>query len=138
MSYQRHPDRDERTGRMPRILAIDDEGYLRGLFRIALEDEGLEVRVAANGAEALVAIQDWPADVVICDIYMPEMDGIEAIPALLDRMPGCKILAITGAVAPLPNLLSTAVMLGAVRTLEKPFSTGALVDAVKSMLANDC
>ncbi len=134
MSQGQRPDGDEQTGGKPRILFIDDEGYLRGLIRVALEEEGFEIRLAANGAEALEVIRAWQADVVVCDIYMPEMDGLEAIPKLLEQQPRCKILAISGAVAPLPNQLPTAAMLGAVRTLEKPFSTGALVDALRSML----
>lgn len=138
MSQGHGTNQDELTGRAPRVLVIEDDHYLLRALGLALAQADIDVRLAANGAEGLTVFSAWPADVVVCDIYMPEMDGLETIPELLERMPGCKILAISGAVDPLPDQLSTAEMLGAVRTLQKTSSTDALVDVVRSMLVDEC
>ncbi len=119
-----------------RVLVIDDDDYLRKLCRIVLEDAGYEVHLASNGAAGMKVIDEQPIDLVICDIFMPEMDGIETIMALQRQLHGTKVLAISGAAGGLPDLLPAAAKLGAIRTLQKPFSTDALVDAVRSLLAD--
>jgi two-component system, chemotaxis family, chemotaxis protein CheY len=135
------PTQDGREGmaepRATSVLVVDDDAYVRKVCRMALEGEGYEVREAATGKEGLRLLRERPVDLVVCDVYMPEMDGIEAIPALVAERPGCKILAVSGAALPLPDLLSTAEMLGAVRTLSKPFTPAELLDAVRAILAAD-
>jgi two-component system response regulator ChvI len=62
---------------MSRIALVDDEKGLRELVRIALEQEGHEVREYADGVEALAGFQNGPPDLVVLDILMPRMDGME-------------------------------------------------------------
>ncbi len=120
---------------MATILVIDDESAVRDTMRRLLERYGHEVREAANGREALKAAPDY--DLVITDINMPEMDGIEVIMALTDRRPGLPVIAISGG-GRLPKdlLLSSADMLGAVTTLPKPFDLSELIEAVDRALAS--
>ena len=117
------------------ILVIDDEKAVRDTMRRLLERQGHEVREAANGREALKAAPDY--DLVITDINMPEMDGIEVIMALAERRPGLPVIAISGG-GRLPKdlLLSSADMLGAVQTLPKPFDLSELNEAVDRALAS--
>jgi DNA-binding NtrC family response regulator len=117
------------------ILVIDDEKAVRDTMRRLLERRGHEVREAANGREALKAPPDY--DLVITDINMPEMDGIEVIMALAERRPGLPVIAISGG-GRLPKdlLLSSADMLGAVQTLPKPFDLTELNEAVDRALAS--
>ena len=59
----------------PRVLAVDDDPALRELSVALLEDEGFDVRSAADGRQALAVLATWPADVVLLDLTMPVMDG---------------------------------------------------------------
>jgi len=64
---------------MSKVLVVDDEENIRLLYREELEDEGYEVAVAANAREALEAFRSAPFDVIVLDIKMPDMDGIELL-----------------------------------------------------------
>lgn len=64
---------------MPRILIVDDEPSIGTLYKEEFEDEGYDVRTAANGEEALAALDVFEPDVVTLDIKMPGMDGIEVL-----------------------------------------------------------
>jgi CheY-like chemotaxis protein len=82
-----------------RILLVDDNGELREVCRRALERIGHEVACAENGAAGIAMFRSGgPFDVVITDVLMPEMDGIELVKAL--RAPGqegaVKIVAVSG------------------------------------------
>ncbi len=123
---------------MATILLIDDEAQVRATMRRVLERHGYAVADAANGREALKAMTDASFDLVITDINMPEMDGIEVIMALTERRPGLPIIAISGG-GRLPKdlLLSSADMLGAVTTLAKPFDVPDLIEAVERALAEN-
>lgn len=62
-----------------RLLVVDDEENIRLLFKEELEEEGYEVEVASHGAEALEKLKSAQFHVVIMDIKMPVMDGIQAL-----------------------------------------------------------
>lgn len=65
-----------------RILVVDDEENIRLLFKEELEEEGYEVDTASNGIEALEKIKESQFDVIVLDIKMPVMDGIQALNAI--------------------------------------------------------
>ncbi len=65
------------------ILIVDDDRNLRRLYKAELEAEGYGVRLAGNGKEAVEAVAVEPPDLVIMDIRMPEMDGLDAIARVL-------------------------------------------------------
>ena len=121
---------------MARILLIDDETSVRvGVGRF-LRRAGHEVHDACDGVEALRLAQGLEVDLVITDINMPEMDGIEVILALAERKPGLPVIAISGGGRmPKEVLLATAGVLGAVTTLAKPFDLAELSAAVDRALA---
>src|SRR5437763_15247784 len=81
---------------MATVLVIDDNPQLRLLARKALEAEGHQVREAGDGDEGLRAYQEAPADVVLCDIFMPGRDGLEVIQRLRHRSPGARVVAMSG------------------------------------------
>lgn len=68
-----------------KILVVDDEESLRVLYKEELENEGYEVLVASNGKEALQRLQDGKPDLVVLDIIMPVMDGMEALGPILRK-----------------------------------------------------
>jgi CheY-like chemotaxis protein len=81
---------------VPWILVIDDNAAIRELLRLVLEEEGYEVIEAANGAEGLQRYQATPTDLVITDLQMPGMDGLELLMALRRMVPTPALIAISG------------------------------------------
>jgi two-component system, OmpR family, KDP operon response regulator KdpE len=60
-----------------KILIVDDEPQITRVLRTALSTQGYSLRVAANGVEAMAAVHDWKPDLVITDVSMPQMNGVE-------------------------------------------------------------
>jgi CheY-like chemotaxis protein len=111
-----------------RVLVIEDNSALRELVRLALEGAGHEVLTATHGQEGLAYLNGHAVDLVITDLFMPEMDGIEVIAALKRQFPGVKIVAMSG--RPGVDYLAVARELGAARILRKPFAMDELISAV--------
>jgi two-component system, response regulator, stage 0 sporulation protein F len=80
---------------MKKILVADDEMSIRLLYSEELKEEGYDVYLAANGREALEIVEKIPLDLVILDIKMPEMDGIEALRQIKERRPDLPVLLST-------------------------------------------
>jgi len=70
---------------MNRLLIVEDEQHQRELYTVELQEEGYEVDQASNGQEAVEMVKNNKYDLVIMDIRMPEMDGIEALGKILSR-----------------------------------------------------
>ncbi|MBU4232303.1 MAG: response regulator [Proteobacteria bacterium] len=80
---------------MKKILVADDEMSIRLLYSEELKEEGYEVYQAANGREALDIVDKIPLDLVILDIKMPEMDGIEALRQIKEKRPDLPVILST-------------------------------------------
>ena len=115
---------------MATILIIDDEEIIRVLLRSALEAEGYEVTEAANGREGLELYRQRPTNLVITDIVMPELNGLDMLLELTREFLHAKVIAISGA-GEEKNVLDVAKLLGARQTLQKPFSIPHLLGAVR-------
>lgn len=119
---------------MARILVIDDEAPIRELICFALDDSGHQVTDAASGNEAMTLNRASPADVIITDIAMPEVDGLEIIKLLREEFPATKIIAISGALSSEPgDNLYVASRSGADMTFAKPFDMYEMADAVNTL-----
>ena len=115
---------------MATILIIDDEELVRVLLRSALEAAGYEVTEAVNGRQGLELYRRNPMDLVITDIVMPELNGLDMLLELTKEFLHAKVIAISGAGGD-RNVLDVAKLLGARQTFQKPFSVPRLLGAVR-------
>jgi CheY-like chemotaxis protein len=117
------------------ILIIDDDGQIRRVLRTTLEQQGHQVAEADNGQAGLEAFRRQPCDLVMCDLFMPEKDGLETIRELLTEFPDVKVIAMSGGGHPdFPDFLPMARRFGAVAILDKPFRPRQVLDAVTKAL----
>jgi two-component system, response regulator, stage 0 sporulation protein F len=80
---------------MKTILVVDDDDSIRRLIELELQDEGYQVLTASNAMDALKMVQSENLDLVILDIRMPGMDGLEALPRILGLKEGLKVILNT-------------------------------------------
>lgn len=120
---------------MSRILIIDDEQAIRSVLRRALERAGHEVSEADDGRAGLKQIAQSPFDLVVTDIVMPKMEGIEFILQVHREQPGLKVIAVSGGGRVAPKAyLDMARSAGAVSVLAKPFAIEEFLAAVAAAL----
>ena len=122
---------------MASILIIDDQDELvQALARIA-RSQGHTVFTASDGKTALRHFAGQPTDVVVTDIYMPEMDGIEFIMRLKEAFPETRVIAMSGGgIMRKENVLGAASMLGAEAVLEKPFDAADFIGTLERVLSS--
>ena len=120
---------------MARIIVVDDDPRLREATRDVLESEGHEVIEAKDGNAAVLAHRAQPADLIVCDMFMPRQDGIETIIALRRESPNVRIIAVSGGgYSGAIDVLTMARHMGASEVLSKPFSGVQLMAAIARLL----
>lgn len=121
---------------MARILIVDDDTAVRRALRKVLERDGHTLVEAENGRVGLQLMREKPADLVLADLFMPVMDGLEFISKLHQSYPDTRVLAISGSTYERrPRFLEIAGRMGNVRTLTKPVDAEELTAVVREMLA---
>lgn len=111
-----------------KILVVDDEPEVRLVLTEFLESRGYEVAVAESGAEALAMVDAAKPHVVLLDVTMPEMDGIETLKRLAADNPGLPIIMVTANAD--VDVTSRLLALGAADYIPKPFDLDYLGQAV--------
>jgi CheY-like chemotaxis protein len=130
---------------MQNILVIDDEPDVRDAIKRVLDRAGYFVCTVDSAADALAELERFPADVVITDIIMPKIDGVQAIESIRKAFPSVRIIAISGGgnfgiTAYQPTAITTTAYLasaekaGAHLVLTKPFESVDLIQAVEEVL----
>jgi len=120
---------------MARILLVDDDDLIRETLTKALTDAGYEIVAARSGRIGLRHLHDAPFDVLVTDVLMPDVDGIETIRQARESDPDLHIIAISGGgVLPKSEYLRMAKKLGATHALAKPFHAGELVALIRTCL----
>jgi DNA-binding response OmpR family regulator len=121
---------------MPRILLIEDDDAVRDTLHEILKQLGYDVTEARDGKQGLALFKAAGADVVITDIVMPEMEGMQVIRELRQIDPAVKIIAMSGGGRQsAQDYLKVARILGAVRILPKPFPSQILDATIREILA---
>ncbi|MEO8341796.1 MAG: response regulator [Nitrospirota bacterium] len=112
----------------------DDDHQMQKLVTINVEDAGYHFVSVATGKHGLRFLGHQEVDLILVDMFMPEMDGLVLIPLLRKTRPTSKIIAITAGLGD-KHFLDVAKILGANDTLEKPFGRQKLPDAVALQLS---
>ena len=120
---------------MKKILVVDDEQPMRTVLHDLLCDE-YEVFLAANGQEAFTILKGKAIDLVITDLVMPEMNGIDLITSIQKISPNIKIIAISGGggISGRFDYLPVAELVGAEKIFRKPFELAKLKKTLLEML----
>jgi DNA-binding response OmpR family regulator len=116
-----------------KILVVDDEPDVRQLMEHFLTDRGYEVRLAENGRLGLAELDTFRPDVVLLDMHMPEMDGVEALKQLSARSPDLPVIMVT--VNEDVQTTSRLLQLGAADYVPKPFNLDYLEQAINIQLS---
>ena len=118
----------------PRLkaLVVDDVMTVRESLAIALESAGYAVTGAGNGVEALAALDKDDFDVLVTDMWMPEMDGLRLLKEIRGRKPNMRIFGVTGGGPRLTieAMSSLAEVWGAEKVFLKPFDDDELIAAL--------
>lgn len=121
---------------MARILIIDDEENVREVLRRILGAAGHEILEAANGGDGIEISKSETPDLVITDIFMPEVKGLETLRVIKQNHPDQKIIVISGGgKSGYHDVLDAALSLGATEQIAKPFSPRELLAKVDLCLA---
>jgi signal transduction histidine kinase/CheY-like chemotaxis protein len=115
------------------VLVVDDDAAVCDVVKRMLEDGGHGTLVARDGRQAFELVARGGVDLVLCDMLMPEKEGLETISSLRQHWPALPIVAMSGALRG-DSYMSMARKLGAVQTLRKPFGREALLAAVAAAL----
>ena len=115
-----------------RILVVDDDPTVSDVVRRYLEQDGYQVRLAADGAEALAAAAALPPDLAVLDLMMPGIDGIEVCRRLRRQWPALPVVMLTALGEEADRVLGLEV--GADDYVTKPFSPRELVLRIRSVL----
>ncbi|MEH6664454.1 MAG: response regulator [Brevundimonas sp.] len=123
---------------MAAILIVDDDPTIRAIATELLRDGDHAVVQAADGREAIRILQAAPIDLMVLDMLMPEMDGLETIMEARQIRPSVRILAMSsGGSMDAGYLLAVARTIGAHAVLEKPLTACGFQAAVDQLLGGD-
>jgi DNA-binding NtrC family response regulator len=126
-------DANETQERASRVLVVDDEDIISVLLAEILTEEGYEVTAAANGNEAVNILEREKFDLIITDMVMPGMNGIEVLQAAFRLDPSYAVIMITG--FPSVDTAVRLVTLGAADYITKPFNVDLIKVTVAKVLA---
>lgn len=121
---------------MAKIIIIEDDEHVALSLKLGLEGMQHEVMLAENGRKGLALLQDFAAELIITDIVMPEMEGLETITKITVSYPDIPIIAISGGGrSSSQDYLKMADLMGASRVFSKPMDLDALRDAIKELVS---
>ena len=125
---------------MARILVIDDDELVRGTVQAMLESDGHEAVLAVDGDDGVRRFHQQRFDLVLCDVFMPQKEGLETVREIRQSSRETPIISMTGSVPAGdggrldPDFLRMSSALGATRTIAKPFRPRELLALVRECL----
>ncbi len=121
---------------MPKILVVDDDPQILKMASLMLERDGYQVVTCVDTRQVIDLIEQHQPEVILTDILMPELDGIDIINSIREQKLPLKIIAMSGGRRKITAEfnLKSAVMLGANAVLQKPFARDSLLKTVNQLL----
>ena len=117
------------------ILIVDDEELILMGWKYALESAGYNVRTALTGINAISIAQRERPDIVITDLIMPKMNGVEICRKIKEKSPGTEVVLVSGHPEEIKNFQTDFINAGGMDLLlKKPLSTDEIVGAVKVIM----
>jgi two-component system chemotaxis response regulator CheY len=117
------------------VMIVDDEQFFREVLRDMLQKAGFRVVAdAASGTEAVEKYQQFAPDLVLMDIYMPEMNGIEGTRAIKALAPAAKILICSG--TGYDDDINAAIQAGAGGIIYKPFYDVEVLETINTLMSS--
>lgn len=117
---------------MARIMVVDDANFMRMQCVKVLQGQGFEVQEAVNGADSVEKYRVMKPDLVLMDVTMPVMNGIEAVRAIRSEAPDARIVVVSATGQ--QSMVMEAIEAGALDFVVKPFQPQRLLDAVHNAL----
>jgi DNA-binding response OmpR family regulator len=115
-----------------RILIVDDEKFVRELIRDTLRTRGFETGLAGDGVEALEALSRDEYHLVITDVVMPRMEGLELLKRVKKKLPRLPVIVLSG--FSFQHNISDFLLFGAEEYMTKPFQVNHLLSTVERVL----
>ncbi|MCK4466953.1 MAG: response regulator [Desulfobacterales bacterium] len=122
-----------------RILVVEDESGLQKLFQRILIMEGYDSKIAENGIKGYEAYYRFKPDLVLCDVVMPEMSGLELVEKIRKTNPKVKVIYMSGFfdITPLKGRFDDEVIRYGYHTLAKPFTASEMLALIRDYLNKD-
>lgn len=114
------------------VLIVDDEEVVRRAHLRSLKETGCSARTAGDGMEAIRVMEQHPADVVLLDMRMPGVDGMDLLKTIKTRWPESEVIVITG--YPTIEAAKEAVRLGACNYIAKPVGPDDVIKAANEAI----
>ena len=112
-----------------KILVVDDEGAVRETLVTYLETEGYDMRTADSGVTALKVIEEFKPQVVLLDIRMPDMDGLQCLRSIMKLTPGIAVVVMSGFAS--EQIARKTLEIGAFEYINKPISFEHLIKVLQ-------
>lgn len=123
------------TSHPAHILVVDDDDMIQKMLKRCLEMAGHRVSLASNGVEAVASLEGDRPDIIVLDLFMPEMDGFETLRQVNSYARRARVLAISGGGSSVHcDYLRMASRFGADGVLKKPFTAAQIVAAIGILL----
>ncbi len=122
-------------GKNARVLVVEDDPGTQTLLRKQLEASGFAVTVAKNGLDGLMKLEQGAPDVIVCDMNMPELDGIGFVRAIKSMNDTRKIPVIFLTASADPRHMVDGINVGARFYLTKPFDMNELIGKINRVLS---
>lgn len=130
------PGGEAGPGRAPRVLVADDDTHFLAFARLVLEADGIDVRTAESGEDALHGLHGSPIDLALIDLWMPSADGLDVLRIHRSQNPERPVPTVLVSASVSRAQVAFAVRLGALEVLEKPLTAGLLGSCVRKHLRN--
>jgi CheY-like chemotaxis protein len=122
------------TGMLGRVLVVDDEVQVGAMLRELLGELGYAVKIAVRGTEALQLVPIFQPDVILLDLQMPEMSGVQVLDHLRREHPDTPVIIVTGNAD--PDIARGTLLRGAFDYLRKPFELDVLARTVAAAVVS--